>query len=73
MNYFLLVIQFVVCILLSTVILLQAKDSGFDATFSNNNNFSHTRRGGEKVLFQTTIALAFLFVIASSLSLILLS
>jgi preprotein translocase subunit SecG len=65
MNYILIFLQVVISILLSAVILLQAKGSGLSSTFGGSGSFQHSRRGFEKVLFQATIILALLFVTVS--------
>ncbi|MGI5828064.1 MAG: preprotein translocase subunit SecG [Patescibacteria group bacterium] len=65
MNYLLTLLQIIVSIILSAVILLQAKGSGLSSTFGGSGAFHHTRRGFERILFQATILLAAVFVATS--------
>ena len=59
--------QILVAILLSLVILLQAKGSGIGAAFGGGTSGSfRTRRGDEKTLFQLTIVIAILFMIVAA-------
>jgi preprotein translocase subunit SecG len=68
MNNYLYVVQIIVSVTLIGVLLLQARGSGFSATFSSDSSIYRTRRGVEKTLFNVTIALAILFVVVSILS-----
>lgn len=68
MNDYLYVVQIVVSLVLIGVLLLQARGSGFSATFSSDSSIYRTRRGVEKTLFNVTIGLAVLFVVVSILS-----
>jgi preprotein translocase subunit SecG len=59
--------QILVSILLSVIILLQAKGSGIGAAFGGGTSGSfRTRRGVEKTLFQLTIVVAIVFLIISA-------
>jgi preprotein translocase subunit SecG len=59
--------QILVAILLSLVILLQAKGSGIGAAFGGGTSGSfRTRRGVEKTLFQLTIVIAIIFMIVAA-------
>lgn len=59
--------QILVAILLTVVILLQAKGSGIGAAFGGGTSGSfRTRRGVEKTLFQLTIFIAVLFMIVAA-------
>ena len=59
--------QILVSILLSVIILLQAKGSGIGAAFGGGTSGSfRTRRGVEKTLFQLTIVVAIVFLIVSA-------
>jgi preprotein translocase subunit SecG len=59
--------QILVAILLSLVILLQAKGSGIGAAFGGGTSGSfRTRRGVEKTLFQLTIIIAIVFMIVAA-------
>ena len=62
------IVQIFVSLVLIGVLLLQARGSGFSATFSSDSSIYRTRRGVEKTLFNVTIVLAILFVIVSILS-----
>ena len=68
MNSYLNVVQILVSVVLIGVLLLQARGSGFSATFSSDSSIYRTRRGVEKTLFNVTIGLAVLFVIISIIS-----
>ena len=61
--------QILVSIVLTIIILLQAKGSGVGAAFGGGTSGSfRTRRGVEKTLFQLTIALTVIFIVLSVLS-----
>lgn len=70
MNTYLNIVQILVSIVLIGVLLLQARGSGFSATFSSDSSIYRTRRGVEKTLFNVTIGLAVLFVLVSVVSVI---
>ena len=55
------VIQIILGILLVVVILLQKQGSGLSGAFGGEGEFYHTKRGAEKFLFVSTIALSALF------------
>lgn len=58
--------QILVSILLTVVLLLQAKGSGIGTALGGGSGSSfRTRRGVEKTLFQMTIVLAIAFLIVS--------
>jgi len=65
-------IQIILSILLMTVVLIQQSDAGLGGAFGGEDNFSggHTRRGAEKVLFNSTIVIGILFVASTFLALI---
>ncbi|MBD3270190.1 preprotein translocase subunit SecG [Candidatus Peregrinibacteria bacterium] len=66
METILQVIQIVISILLMITILVQNKTEGFNAaTMSSASPIQTQKRGAEKVLFNATIVLAVLFVLAS--------
>jgi preprotein translocase subunit SecG len=67
-STYLYIVQILISIVLIGVLLLQARGSGFSATFSSDSSIYRTRRGVEKTLFNVTIALAVVFVIVSILS-----
>jgi preprotein translocase subunit SecG len=66
-NY-LNIAQVLVSLMLTLVILLQAKGSGFGAALGGSASTFRTRRGVEKTLFQLTIVLALVFVLVSAWS-----
>ena len=68
MNTYLNIVQILVSLVLIGVLLLQARGSGFSATFSSDSSIYRTRRGVEKTLFNVTIGLAVLFVLISIVS-----
>jgi preprotein translocase subunit SecG len=59
------IVQIVLSIALITVVLLQARGTGFSATFSSDSSIYRTRRGVERTLFQFTIGLAIVWVLVS--------
>lgn len=60
------VIQIIVAIILSALILLQAKGTGLGRTFGSTTY--HSKRGMEFIVFRSTIVLAVLFVLISVLN-----
>jgi len=59
--------QILVAILLSVVLLLQAKGSGIGSALGGGTSGSfRTRRGVEKTLFQLTIIIAIIFLIVAA-------
>ncbi len=64
-------IQVILSILLITAVLLQTRGSSLGGAFGGDNAGTtfYTRRGAEKTLFQATIILSVLFVIAAFLAL----
>lgn len=62
------VAQVLVSVVLSAVLLLQAKGSGFGAGLGGSSSVFRTRRGIEKSLFQLTIVLVVVFVLISIMS-----
>lgn len=66
---FIHVAQIIVAIMLTLVVLLQAKGSGIGAALGGSTSTSfRTRRGLEKTLFQLTIVLAVVFLALSAWS-----
>lgn len=63
MNSFLVIVQIIVSIILSALILIQAKGTGLGRTFGQGSY--HSKRGVEILVFKSTVLLAFLFVIVS--------
>ena len=70
METYLNIVQILISIIVIGVVLLQARGSGFSATFSSDTSIYRTRRGVERTLFNVTIGLAVLFVAISILSVI---
>ena len=68
MNTYLYIVQIFISLVLIGVLLLQARGSGFSATFSSDSSIYRTRRGVEKTLFNATIVLAVVFVVISIVS-----
>lgn len=58
---FLDIVQTIIAIILTGAILMQARGSGLGAVFGGEGNVFRTKRGIEKKLHSTTIALAILF------------
>ncbi len=66
-------IQIAISVILIAVILLQQSEAELGGAFGGGDNFGqgyHTRRGMEKVIFNATIVLGVLFIVASFLNLI---
>jgi len=64
---FINIAQILVAIVLTVVILLQAKGSGIGTALGGGTSGSfRTRRGVEKTLFQLTIVLAVVFLVISA-------
>lgn len=57
------IILIIVSIALTTLILLQARSAGLGAALGGSAEGMYVRRGGEKRLFQTTMAAATLFIL----------
>lgn len=66
-------IQLILSAILIIAILVQKTGSQVGGAFGGSDNFSsafHTRRGFEKVLFNTTVIIAVLFAISALINLI---
>lgn len=59
------IIQIILSVLLALLIILQSKGAGLGSTFGGDMGFYGTKRGAEKVLFNSTIIAAILFFITS--------
>jgi preprotein translocase subunit SecG len=58
--------QILISVMLSVILLLQAKGSGFGAALGGStSSVFRTRRGVEKTLFQLTIVLVVIFLLIS--------
>ena len=63
-------IQIILAILLAGLIILQAKGTGLGSTFGGDLGFYISKRGAEKIIFITTIVVAFLFFLFSVIGVI---
>lgn len=70
MKTILLIIQVLISFLLVVMILLQAKGAGLGSAFGGSGMIVRTRRGVEKLLFNLTVIIAFIFLVISLLSVI---
>ncbi len=61
-------VQIILSIVLTLLVLLQAKGSGFSGAFFSDSSAYRSRRGVEKTMFNATILLAVLFVLISLVS-----
>jgi protein translocase SecG subunit len=64
-----IVLQIVVGIILTVMILVQVKGTGFGRVWGSSSA-SFTRRGLEKLVFKATFALTFVFILISILQLV---
>jgi preprotein translocase subunit SecG len=62
--------QILISILLTGLILMQTRGTGFAQGYAADSSIYRTRRGVEKTLFQLTIAVGVVFVLLSVLSVI---
>lgn len=69
MATYLYIAQIVVAVALIMVSLLQVRGGGLGGIFGQADTVYRTKRGVEKTLFQLTIALVFIFIILSIVSL----
>lgn len=64
-------VQIVLSVLLGLLILLQRSDASLGSTFGGSDSSTmYQRRGAEKILFNTAIIIAVLFMLASLAALI---
>ncbi|OGG12979.1 preprotein translocase subunit SecG [Candidatus Gottesmanbacteria bacterium RIFCSPHIGHO2_01_FULL_39_10] len=71
MKQILIILQIVIAISLAAIILLQSKGVGLGHAWGGSGDFYKNRRGVEKLLFNSTVVLAILFLIFSLLAVIL--
>lgn len=71
MKQIISVIQIIVSLLLVTVILLQAKGSGLSTVFGGEGGFYRSKRGVEKLFVYLTVILTVIFLITSTVLVIL--
>ncbi len=69
MTTYLYIAQIIVAVALILVALFQVRGGGLGGIFGQADTVYRTKRGVEKTLFQLTIALAFIFIILSIVSL----
>ena len=69
MQTYLVIAQMVLSVALILSVLFQVKGGGLGGIFGQADTVYRTKRGAEKVLFQTTVVLVVLFVIISILML----
>ena len=69
MESYLYIAQIVVAVALILVSLLQVRGGGLGGIFGQADTVYRTKRGVEKTMFQLTIALAFIFILLSIISL----
>lgn len=70
LSVLLLIVQIVISFLLIGAILLQQRGVGIGSTFGGGNLLYASRRGIERLLFWSTVVLAFLFLAAAFLNLL---
>lgn len=70
-SQFINILQIVLAILLTVLILLQAKGTGLGSAFGSELGFYSTKRGAEKLLFVLTIIVAALFLALSLMGVVL--
>lgn len=69
-NNVITIIQMVLGVLLIALVLLQSKGTGLGSSFGGDTGFYRTKRGFEKLLFNSTIIVVALFIITSIVELI---
>ena len=65
MQTYLNIVEIVVSAVLIVMLIAQSRGSGFTGTSQDQTTVFRTRRGIEKTLFQATLVLASLFIVAS--------
>lgn len=70
MKEFLHLSQIIIAIVLMTLILLQAKGVGLGRAWGGTGEFYKSKRGMEKIIFNVTIMLTFVFLASSMLLLL---
>lgn len=64
MRNFFNILAFISAIVLITTILLQSRGAGLSATFGGEGNVYRTKRGAERVVYNTTIIAAVVMVLS---------
>ena len=62
------IIQIILSITVGTLVLLQAKGAGLGSIFGGDSGVYRTRRGVEKIMYQTTIGLSIVFFLVALVS-----
>lgn len=62
--------QIIIAVALITVILLQQRGQGLGSVFGGGGSSFHTKRGMEKILFTSTIALGIIFILTAIITLV---
>lgn len=70
MQQILLIIQIIVSVLIVLCVILQQSRASLGSAFGGSGEFHATRRGIEKKLYITTIALTCIFIVLGVLNLI---
>ena len=65
-----IIAQIIISLLLTGAILLQQRGTGIGSAFGGGNLLYASRRGIERLLFWSTVVLAFLFLAAAFLNLL---
>lgn len=65
MLTYLYIVQIIIAIALIVAVLLQARESDLGSVFGGGSSVKRTRRGVEKVLYNSTIGLAAAFLVIS--------
>ena len=70
MKSFFSVLTVISSVVMITTILLQTRGTGLGSTFGGQDTVYRTKRGAEKVVFNTTILAAVVFVLSVILSIL---
>ena len=68
MTTYLYIIQMILAVALIIIVMVGSKGSGVGSVFGGDSAVYNTRRGVDKLLFQITIGLSFVFFLISLLS-----
>ena len=70
MKNFFNTLTIISAVIMTVCILLQSRGSGLSAAFGGEGGVYRTKRGAEKILFNTTIVAAVVFVLSVMLSIL---
>lgn len=70
LHQILQIIQIILAVVLITVILLQQKGTGLGSAFGGSGTIHTTRRGVDKMLYQTTIFISVVFFLLAIINLL---